>query len=145
MPEKANSPSDPGCNMGCHPKAQPGTCCRTSRSKHEMRYRTMNKSLALFALGVSMSAAVSAHAANPAMEQQFQRVSDEYFDKLYFPNQPTVGTLSGYHQYDTQLEDYSRKKIDAWVADLVFFERRIETIPAAALDEATRGDREMVL
>jgi uncharacterized protein (DUF885 family) len=92
-----------------------------------------------------MFTAISAHAANPAIQQQFQHVSDEYFDKLYFPNQPTVGTLTGYHQYDTQLEDYSRKKIDAWVADLVFFERRIETIPAAGLDEATRGDRDMVL
>ena len=68
----------------------------------------MNKSLALLALGASMS--ISAHAANPAVQQQFQKVSDEYFDKIYFPNQPTVGTLVGYHQYDTQLEDYSHKK-----------------------------------
>ena len=67
----------------------------------------MNKSLALLALGACMS--ISAYAAN-AVQQQFQKVSDEYFDKLYFPNQPTVGTLTGYHQYDTQLEDYSRTK-----------------------------------
>ncbi len=112
---------------------------------NEMRQNRMIKSLVLLAFGASMSAAISAHAANPAVEQQFQHVSDEYFDKLYFPDQPTVGTLTGYHQYDTQLEDYSRKKIDAWVADLVFFERRIETIPAAALSETTRGDRQMVL
>jgi uncharacterized protein (DUF885 family) len=92
-----------------------------------------------------MTAAIPVHAANPVVQQQFQHVSDEYFDKLYFPNQPTIGTLTGYHQYDTQLEDYSRKKIDAWVADLVFFERRIETIPAAGLDETTRGDRALVL
>ncbi|HEY3627954.1 MAG TPA: DUF885 domain-containing protein [Terracidiphilus sp.] len=105
----------------------------------------MNKLLALLALGVSMSTAISSPAANPAIQQQFQHVSDEYFDKLYFPNQPTIGTLTGYHQYDTQLEDYSHKKVDAWVADLVFFERRFETIPAAGLDETTRGDREMVL
>lgn len=105
----------------------------------------MNKSLTLLAIGVSMSAAISAHAANPAVQQQFQHISDEYFDKVYFPNQPTIGTLTGYHQYDTQLEDYSRKKTDAWVADLVFFEHRIETIPATALDETTRGDRDMML
>jgi uncharacterized protein (DUF885 family) len=92
-----------------------------------------------------MSTFISAHAANDATMQQFQKVSDEYFDKVYFPNQPTVGTLTGYHQYDTQLEDYARKKIDTWVADLVYFERRIESIPAAGLDETTRGDREMVL
>jgi uncharacterized protein (DUF885 family) len=91
-----------------------------------------------------MSIAVSAQTANP-VAQNFQKISDEYFDKLYFPNQPTVGTLSGYHQYDTQLEDFSRKKIDAAIADLIYFERRVESIPAAALDETMRGDREMVL
>jgi uncharacterized protein (DUF885 family) len=105
----------------------------------------MKKSIALFALGACMSGAVSARAQNSAAQQQFQRVSDEYFDKVYFPNQPTAGTLTGYHQYDTQLEDYTHKRIDAWVADLVFFEHRIETIPAAGLDEATRADREIVL
>jgi len=91
-----------------------------------------------------MSTAISAQVVNPAA-QNFQKVSDEYFDKVYFPNQPTVGTLTGYHQYDTQLEDYSRQKIDRYIADLVYFERRIESIPAAGLDETTRGDREMVL
>ncbi len=96
------------------------------------------------AFGACMSIAVSAQTANP-VAQNFQKISDEYFDKLYFPNQPTVGTLSGYHQYDTQLEDFSRKKIDAAIADLIYFERRVESIPAAALDETMRGDREMVL
>ncbi len=105
----------------------------------------MKKTLMLLAIGVAMFTTISANAANDAAQQQFQKVSDEYFDKLYFPNQPTIGTLSGYHQYDTQLEDYSHKRIDAWIADLVFFERRVESIPAAGLDETTRGDREMVL
>jgi uncharacterized protein (DUF885 family) len=106
----------------------------------------MSKSLTLLALGACMSTILSAQSAgNPAIQQQFQKVSDEYFDKVYFPNQPTVGTLTGYHQYDTQLEDYSRQKIDRNIADLVYFERRIESIPAAGLDETTRGDREMVL
>jgi uncharacterized protein (DUF885 family) len=105
----------------------------------------MNKSLALLALGACMSTAISADAANNAVQQNFQKTSDEYFDKVYFPNQPTVGTLTGYHQYDTQLEDYSHKKFDAWIADLVYFQRRIESVPASGLDETTRGDREMVL
>jgi uncharacterized protein (DUF885 family) len=102
----------------------------------------MIRSLALFAFGAIMSTTLSAQT-TPA--QNFQKISDEYFDKVYFPNQPTVGTLTGYHEYDVQLEDYSRKKIDAWIADLVYFERRIESIPASGLDETTRGDREMVL
>src|ERR1700761_6467662 len=105
----------------------------------------MTKTLALFLLGASMSTAVSSHAADAAVQQRFQSMSDEYFDKVYFPNQPTIGTLTGYHQYDTQLEDYSHKKIETWVADLVFFEHRVESIPASGLDQNTRADRELVL
>ena len=92
-----------------------------------------------------MSVAMPAFSANDAAQQQFQRVANDYFDTIYFPNQPTAGTLTGYHQYDTQLEDYSRQKIDKWIANLVFFESRVETVPAAGLDETTRGDRQMVL
>lgn len=105
----------------------------------------MYKSLVLLVLGACMSTAMNARAQTPTAQQRFQLVSDQYFDKVYFPNQPTTGTLTGYHQYDTQLEDYSHKKIETWVADLVFFEHRVESVPAAGLDETTRGDRELVL
>ena len=46
------------------------------------------------------------------------------------------GTLAGYHQYDAQLEDFSRKNIDAEIAALKSFEKRIEAIHSdpAALD-----------
>jgi uncharacterized protein (DUF885 family) len=75
----------------------------------------------------------------------FQTASDEYFDKLYFPSQPTLGTLTGYHQYDAQLEDYSRKNIDENISALHRFEQRIAAIPAASLDQTTRADRDLVL
>jgi uncharacterized protein (DUF885 family) len=84
-------------------------------------------------------------AANETAQRQFQKVSDEYFDRVYFPCAPTVGTLSGYHQYDALLEDYSRKSIDAQVAALHNFEKRVAAVPAAGLDQTTRGDREVVL
>ena len=89
--------------------------------------------------------AISSQAANLAVQQQFQKASDDYFDTVYFPNQPTTGTLTGYHRYDNQLEDYSRPRIDRWIADLAFFEERIKIIPASSLDETSQGDREMVL
>ncbi len=104
----------------------------------------MNNSLKIFALGVCMSTVISANAASDAA-QQFQRVSDQYFDQVYFPNQPTVGTLTGYHQYDTQLENYSRKDLDTYVAALHSFENRVSAISPDGLDQTTRGDREMVL
>jgi uncharacterized protein (DUF885 family) len=94
-----------------------------------------------------MASAINAHATKDTWKQVFERTSNEYFDQVYFHYSPTNGTLIGYHQYDAQLEDYSRKNIDAEIAALKVFEKRIEAIHSepAALDLTTRGDREMVL
>jgi uncharacterized protein (DUF885 family) len=94
-----------------------------------------------------MFSALTAYAAKEDWKQKFNRVSDEYFDQVYFPYAPTNGTLVGYHQYDGQLEDYSRKNIDAEIADLKRFEKRIEAIHPdnSASDFVPRSDREMVL
>jgi uncharacterized protein (DUF885 family) len=80
-------------------------------------------------------------------KQQFQHVSDEYFDQVFFPYAPSTGTSVGYHQYDAQLEDFSRKHIEAEIAALKSFEKRVAAIPddSTSLDLTTRGDREMVL
>jgi uncharacterized protein (DUF885 family) len=80
-------------------------------------------------------------------KQQFQKASDEYFDQAYFPFQPSTGTSVGYHQYDSKLEDYSRKNIDAEIALLKRFEQRFEAIhpEAATSDFVPRSDREIVL
>jgi uncharacterized protein (DUF885 family) len=107
----------------------------------------MKKFSALLAIGVCMCSAISSHAEKETWKEQFQKVSDEYLDHVYFHYGPTGGTLVGYHQYDAQLEDMSRKNIDAEIAALKVFEKRVEAIhgDAAALDETTRGDRAMVL
>jgi len=107
----------------------------------------MKKLSVLLVIGVFMTSAISAHAAKENWKQQFQKVSDEYFDQVYFHYAPTGGTLAGYHQYDAQLEDYSRKSIDAEIAALKVFEKRVEAIhpDAAAADFVPRSDREMVL
>jgi uncharacterized protein (DUF885 family) len=107
----------------------------------------MKKILATVAMGVCMCAGISAYAANDNWKQQFAKVSDEYFDQVYFHYGPTGGTLAGYHQYDAQLEDYSRKNIDAEIAVLKVFEKRVEAIHPddAAADFVPRSDREIVL
>ncbi|HWT65063.1 MAG TPA: DUF885 domain-containing protein [Terracidiphilus sp.] len=77
---------------------------------------------------------------------QFEHVSNEYFDQVYFPNEPSAGTLAGYHQYDTMLEDFSVTSINAQVAELHKFEKRFAEIQAkATFDQPTRADCEMVL
>ena len=107
----------------------------------------MKEISAVVVLGVCMCSAIAGHAANGDWKQQFQKVSDEYFDQVYFPYGPTSGTLVGYHQYDAQLESYSRKNIDAEIAALKSFEARVAAIhpDAARADFVPRSDREMVL
>ena len=107
----------------------------------------MKSVITLLAMGACMSSAITGYAANENWKQQFQKVSDEYFDQVYFHYGPTGGTLAGYHQYDAQLEDYSRKNIDAEIAVLKVFEKRVEAIHPdnAAADFVPRSDREIVL
>ena len=94
-----------------------------------------------------MSTALTAHAEEEDWKEQFQKVSDEYFDQVYFPSFPSAGTAVGYHQYDSKLEDYSRKNIDAEIAALKSIEQRIEAIhpDASPADFGPRSDREIVL
>jgi uncharacterized protein (DUF885 family) len=94
-----------------------------------------------------MSSAITAAAASETWQQQFQKVSDEYLDQVYLRYQPTQGTLAGYHQYDTQLEDYSRKSIDSEITALKSYEKRIEAIHPDAYPTSfgPRSDREIVL
>ena len=94
-----------------------------------------------------MLSAIPVYAANENWKEKFAKVSDEYFDQVFFPYAPTNGTLVGYHQYDAQLEDYSRKNFDAEIAALKVFEKRIEAIypDAVAADFVPRSDRKIVL
>ncbi|MFC5862651.1 DUF885 domain-containing protein [Acidicapsa dinghuensis] len=103
----------------------------------------MKRTIALCAMGVSIVS--TAHAFASSDQQAFSAASDAYFDQVYFPYGPTGGTLSGYHQYDTQLESFDKSKIEAEIAALHAMEKRIDAIPAVQLDQATRGDRELVL
>ena len=76
----------------------------------------------------------------------FVHASDEYFDQVYFPYQPTQGTSVGYHQYDAKLEDFSPSTRSAQIAALEKSEKRFEEMrKKASFDTATRGDCDMVL
>ena len=98
---------------------------------------------ATLALGAVMTSAVAAQAADA--REQFNKLADEYFDQVYFRYQPTAGLLSGYHQYDAQMEDLSRKNIEAEIAAQKSFELRVAAVDAGKLDQPTRGDRAVVL
>ncbi len=94
-----------------------------------------------------MSAAINAHAATNDWKQKLDKVTEEYFDQVYFHYAPSNATVTGYHQYDGQLDNYSRKNIDAEIAALKAFEQRVESIHPddAAADFVPRSDREILL
>ena len=83
--------------------------------------------------------------AQPTSSQSFAALADEFFDSYYFPNNPTTATLSGIHQYDDKLEDYSRAQIDREIATLQKYDALFGAIDAKTLDEMARGDRDLVL
>src|SRR5271156_4413753 len=111
------------------------------------RRRTLKHSTTLTAIGVLMFSAISAHAATANWKQQFARASGDYFDQVYFHYAPSNGTMVGYHQYDAQLEDFSRPTIYAEIAALKSFAQRIESIVPdnSSADFVPRSDREIVL
>jgi len=75
---------------------------------------------------------------------KFRILAADYFEQVYFRFSPTIGTQAGLHQYDAQLEDYSRARVDREIADLEKFAAQFDTVPEGALDEGTRGDLIMV-
>ncbi|MGB6830893.1 MAG: DUF885 family protein, partial [Terracidiphilus sp.] len=90
---------------------------------------------------------MSAASAQDNWKQQFAKVSDEYFDQVYFHYSPSAGTQAGLHRYDGQLEDFSRKNIDAEIAALHGFEQRLLAIEPdnSPADFVPRTDRELML
>ena len=61
----------------------------------------------------------------PDSSAALRSLADEYFDQVYFRYAPSNGTVDGFHQYDAQLEDYSRAAVDRQTADLKLFEAKI--------------------
>jgi hypothetical protein len=87
-------------------------------------------------------------APNPAVNEKqpaWDKLADDYFEQVYFKFNPTTGTGAGLHQYDPLLEDYSRAGIEAEVAALQAFEKRVTAMDPSGLDETRAADRELVL
>jgi uncharacterized protein (DUF885 family) len=101
--------------------------------------------LAVIAYPNSIRARLAQNADASEKQAAWDKLADEYFDQIYFKFAPSAGTSAGLHQCDPLLEDYSRTEIDAEISALHAFEKRVETMDAAGLDETRAGDRELVL
>ena len=74
----------------------------------------------------------------------FRDLANQYFEQVTFKFSPSEATLLGLHQYDSQLENYSRSSFEQEIAALRSFETKFEAVPEAQLDQGTRGDLAMV-
>jgi hypothetical protein len=70
--------------------------------------------------------------------QPSTRQVDRFFDDVYFKFNPTLGTSSGFHQYDGLLEDYSKAAVDSQIQTLHNAEKQFSGLPA-------HPDRDLIL
>ncbi len=94
----------------------------------------------LSSLAMLAQTANSSHTASA----NWNKLVDEFFDQ-YFKFNPTQGTASGFHQYDSQLEDYSRKGVDAQVAFAKSFLAKLAQFDSNQLSAEERQDYELVV
>ena len=66
----------------------------------------------------------------PVKAQPSSQQVDSFFDDVYFKFNPTVGTASGFHQYDAQLEDYSKAAVHTQSHALHAAEKQFSALPA---------------
>ena len=83
--------------------------------------------------------------ATPAADAAFDKLADRYLSDYYFKFNPTQGTAAGFHQYDAQLEDFSRASIDKQIAVLGDFKKLVAAVNAKHLGQRAAADRELVL
>jgi hypothetical protein len=86
---------------------------------------------ALFLITVSLLA-ISAVAAPAPSGERFSKFVDDYFDAR-FAYLPSQATEEGFHQYDSKLEDRSRARIEARIAQLREFLARLQAMDRSGL------------
>jgi uncharacterized protein (DUF885 family) len=96
--------------------------------------------------GVSMLVPASAQRISAdGASQTFDYLSEQYFSDVYFKYQPTAGTGAGFHEYDSQLEDYSAATLEKQRTALHVWEKKIAAIDPSALDAPQAADRDILL
>jgi uncharacterized protein (DUF885 family) len=73
----------------------------------------------------------------------FNETVDDYFDS-YFRFHPTAATAAGFHQHDSELEDFSRPTVEAEIADSERFLARLGKISPTGLSPESAADLELL-
>jgi len=98
---------------------------------------TLSTSLLLFAPTIG-SADLKSQASS-----DWNKLVDGFFDQ-YFKLYPTQATSTGFHQYDSDLEDYSRAGIDHQIAFAKDYLHRLESVDSSGLSLEQRQDYQLV-
>ena len=90
----------------------------------------------LCSLAVAFSPAAqpvsTAAPASPTSSQSLSRFVDDYFDAR-FAYLPTQATSAGFHRYDSQFEDRSRRRIESRIVELRTFLARLQAMDRSKL------------
>src|SRR5689334_1142026 len=76
-------------------------------------------------------------------QPEWNKMVDDFFAD-YFRMNPTAGTYAGLHQYDTQLEDYSRAGVEAQKAIARVWMNRLAKYDFSHLSAEERQDLRLV-
>lgn len=106
------------------------------------------KLISLFAVllaALTVQAQHNTAASSAGIEKTLTLLGDQYFDDYYFKFNPTQGTAAGFHQYDNQLENYSRASLDKQVTVLKDFQKLVSKIDLQQLSAEQRVDQWLLL
>src|SRR6202030_3964042 len=98
-----------------------------------------------FALLCLIPFAFPAFAQTSASPSPWNSLVDDLLYQELFPNDPTLATQIGVHDFDAKLEDLSRSGIAKHVASLKKFEVRTVALDPKGLGPMETADREMLL
>jgi uncharacterized protein (DUF885 family) len=94
-------------------------------------------------LACSITEGQQAGAPSQQSEAAFTKLVESYFD-FYFQVNPTAATQTGFHQYDTQLEDLSKKGVETEIAGLERFRKDFGGFRRSDLTEVSAGDLDVL-
>ena len=98
----------------------------------------------VFLLGSAMAQPQQPKEEPAATPAAWDNLVDEFFNS-WFKFRPTNGTSAGLHQYDEQMEDYTRASLDAEVAALTDFEKRFAGLDLKNEPVGIGVDRDLVI
>jgi uncharacterized protein (DUF885 family) len=98
--------------------------------------------LALLIAGSAIASSTTAHAIHSSVD--WDKLVDEFFAE-YFDFHPSLGTYAGLHQYDSNLEDYSRQGIEKEAAFANHYIECLENFRPDLLSSGQQQDRRFVI